>query len=507
MTVSRYLRVAMLAFAFVLVGSEHLTAQDLPAKSGVVQDLPAYRGVVIENPPVRRRQPRQPRATPGKPSPPRINEALEEALAIGNAARDANPPRFPDAERGYRLALRLAPRDSRPSIGLGNIFLLQDRYADAVTNYSRALQLNPAERNVPAALAISYALIGRLDEAEQTARRAIERYRNDSGNYTALGLTMYLRNNLPEAEKSYRRAFELDPRNPLLPYQVGEVLRAQNRYADAVPFYRQSLSLINPQEQTYQPSILAAFGSTLLRLGQLDEAAKQYARIIQLVPDSPVASTVHSNLGLIYYAKGDFAQARKSWQEAVRLNTTYAPARIGLLILNGKLKEALAQLEVYTKTSSGDVDGWLMLGDVRRTLGDEEAARVAYVRAGQLVPEYAVLPRPSLQSLIAPVAQPPTPVRETVAQDGALLNSRALRLPAPSYPREARARGISGEVRVQIVVDEKGRVASARAVSGPAELHQAAVKAALQARFAPMPNGSNNPVRLSGTLSYNFTPQ
>nr|MBA2338876.1 tetratricopeptide repeat protein [Pyrinomonadaceae bacterium] len=292
-----------------------------------------------------------------------------------------------------------------PLVGLGNIFLLQDRYADAVTNYSRALQLNPAERNVPAGLAIAYALLGRLDEAEQTARRAIERNRNDAANYTALGLIMYSRGNLPEAERAYRRSFELDPRNPLLPYQVGEVLRAQKRYADALPFYRQALSLINPQEQIYQPSILAAFGSTLLRLGQLDEAAKRYARIIQLVPGSPVAVSSHSNLGLIYYAKGDFAQARQNWQEAARLNTTYAPVRIGLLILDRKLKEALEQLEAYTKTSAGDVDGWLMLGDVRRALGDEEDARVAYVRAGQIAPEYAVLPRPSLQSLITPAMQ------------------------------------------------------------------------------------------------------
>ncbi len=112
-----------------------------------------------------------------------------------------------------------------------------------------------------------------------------------------------------------------------------------------------------------------------------------------------------SNLGLIYYAKGDFAHARKNWQEAARLNTAYAPVHIGLLILDGKLREASAQLETYTREKPTDGDGWLMLGDVRRALGDEEAARIAYVRAGQLVPEYAVLPRPSLQSLMAPVAQ------------------------------------------------------------------------------------------------------
>jgi protein TonB len=54
------------------------------------------------------------------------------------------------------------------------------------------------------------------------------------------------------------------------------------------------------------------------------------------------------------------------------------------------------------------------------------------------------------------------------------------------------------------VVDEAGTVIEARAVSGPQQLHAAAVQAARLARFSPTLL-MGEPVRGSGTLSYTFT--
>jgi len=71
---------------------------------------------------------------------------------------------------------------------------------------------------------------------------------------------------------------------------------------------------------------------------------------------------------------------------AVNLGSTYAPDRIGLLILDGRLTEARGQLEEYTQKSGDDEDGWLMLGDVYRALGDDSRARVTDARAAQIAP-------------------------------------------------------------------------------------------------------------------------
>jgi protein TonB len=56
---------------------------------------------------------------------------------------------------------------------------------------------------------------------------------------------------------------------------------------------------------------------------------------------------------------------------------------------------------------------------------------------------------------------------------------------------------------VQIVVDEDGKVISAKASSGPPLLLYAAEKAAYQARFSPTLL-SGLPVKVSGVITYNF---
>lgn len=87
--------------------------------------------------------------------------------------------------------------------------------------------------------------------------------------------------------------------------------------------------------------------------------------------------------------------------------------------------------------------------------------------------------------------------------EGGILNSKALQLPAPNYPSEARRANQFGEVQVKVLVDETGKVISAEAVFGPESLRQAAIDAAKKARFAPrVVDGIT--VKVSGILTYEF---
>jgi periplasmic protein TonB len=60
-----------------------------------------------------------------------------------------------------------------------------------------------------------------------------------------------------------------------------------------------------------------------------------------------------------------------------------------------------------------------------------------------------------------------------------------------------------GTVVVEVLIDESGKVISARAVSGPPALHDAAVQAARLAKFSPT-TLSGQPVQVIGTISYSF---
>jgi protein TonB len=91
-------------------------------------------------------------------------------------------------------------------------------------------------------------------------------------------------------------------------------------------------------------------------------------------------------------------------------------------------------------------------------------------------------------------AAPAGPVRMGPAE----LDARARRRAQPKYPDKLRERGVRGVVVVDVVVDTDGDVESARAVSGPQELHKPAVKAARKWKFSPSAQ------RISGTLRFNF---
>lgn len=100
----------------------------------------------------------------------------------------------------------------------------------------------------------------------------------------------------------------------------------------------------------------------------------------------------------------------------------------------------------------------------------------------------------------API-RPQTPPAGTVS--GGALDAKAISKPAPAYPPIAKTVHASGTVVVQVTVDEHGNVTDAKAISGHPLLQQAAVAAARQAKLSPTLL-SGKPVKVTGTLTYNF---
>ncbi len=99
-----------------------------------------------------------------------------------------------------------------------------------------------------------------------------------------------------------------------------------------------------------------------------------------------------------------------------------------------------------------------------------------------------------------PPPDPPKPLR--VVSRGPI-TGLAISLPKPAYSEMAKRIRLQGSVSVQVLVDETGRVISAKALSGHPFLTIEAQKAALQARFSPTKLG-DQPVKVSGVITYNF---
>ena len=102
-----------------------------------------------------------------------------------------------------------------------------------------------------------------------------------------------------------------------------------------------------------------------------------------------------------------------------------------------------------------------------------------------------------------PPTPAPTPVVPKIVKAPDILNSRALLLPKPQYPSMARNIRLQGKVSIQVLIDESGKVISAKAVSGHPLFIGESQRAAMMARFSPTTiNGQA--VKVSGVITYNF---
>jgi len=105
---------------------------------------------------------------------------------------------------------------------------------------------------------------------------------------------------------------------------------------------------------------------------------------------------------------------------------------------------------------------------------------------------------------------PPPPIKRETKPAGpapiiskGVVNGSAIDLPKPVYSPIAKAAHASGMVTVQVLIDERGKVISAKAVNGNPLLFAESVQAAYRARFTPTLL-SEQPVKVSGIITYNF---
>ncbi len=373
-------------FALAIICGASVAAQ-AQAGGGTSSGAAAGSSVKVGKKPIRTTT----KPKPGtRPTGPDNSAQLEDALSLADDAHKAG--RDEAAERGYLLASKLVPSDPRAYLGLGYVYYDQKKYADAERFYARAASLSRGDSEPLARLAFTYSEMQRMDEALAAARRAVTAEPNDYYGYLALGYVLSLRKSYAEAETAYRRSVTLAPQ-PLviLHTELVRILGDQRRYADAAIEAKKAVD-IDPKAS----SLRFSYALMLQKLGQLVPSAEQYLEASRLDPKD---SSSHSNVGLIYYMTERFTAARQHWSSAVSLGSTYAPDRIGILILDGKFAEAQTQLEDYTRKTPDDEDGWLMLGDVYRALGNDSGARVTDARAAQIAPEYVGLKRPNLRNL------------------------------------------------------------------------------------------------------------
>ncbi|HEX2269627.1 MAG TPA: TonB family protein [Pyrinomonadaceae bacterium] len=205
---------------------------------------------------------------------------------------------------------------------------------------------------------------------------------------------------------------------------------------------------------------------THLRKGDLGKAESGYKRALELKekavgPDSLQVAETLVGLGTVYRARNNFDRGAPIFKRAL---TIYA-------------QHSGVTSPAFQQTSEGFA-----------CLAHETGNRDAVKDLDEIWKRFA------------PPGSPPESPYTT-------LNAKALSLPIPGYPAEARFRRVSGTVVVKVRIDEQGRVISARDMcQGSPFLSPGALTSARNAKFAPATiNGKA--VATDGVISYRFVAQ
>ncbi|MBV9958116.1 MAG: tetratricopeptide repeat protein [Acidobacteria bacterium] len=284
---------------------------------------------------------------PSGPSPAELEEMVEDKLDEGNEARDARD--YPAAEKAYREASQLKPKDHRAYYGLGNIYTDQQRWEEAEKAYRQAVQYN--QLSADAQVALSYVLVQprsggalakRLVDAEMAARRAIQLQPNNAIAYDRLGVALEGRGLInSETEGAYRKAVETDPQFAVAHVHLGRLLRRMGRTSEGDPYYRRATELANDaptlvfvaeafdSEQRYdlaEPLLRRALQmdaknvSALYFLGKLLVATRRYNEaepVLQSVIEiSPRSVAPYSLLGSAYLRQDRYEESERMYTRA-----------------------------------------------------------------------------------------------------------------------------------------------------------------------------------------------
>jgi TolB-like protein/class 3 adenylate cyclase len=216
----------------------------------------------------------------------------------------------------------------------------RERYAEAIGLYECALALDP--QSIEAQSQLASLLSGRvLDNVTDTSEADIVR-----------------------AEGLAAQTLAAAPRSANAHFAKGQVLRAQRRYAEAIPEYETVLASNRNWVFVYY-----ALGQCKLYTGSIEETIPLVEQAIRLSPRDPLIGVFYHQIGLAHLLQSHTGQGI-NWLERARNHTLAHP------IIRAQLASAYA-LNGETERAAAE------LAEARRLSADDRFLSVARLRASQ----------------------------------------------------------------------------------------------------------------------------
>jgi tetratricopeptide (TPR) repeat protein len=352
----------------------------------------------------------------------------------------------------YRVAIDEDPSDIRPALGAAGLYFSMADTATADSIYLSLMETNRDNIQSLNSLTSAFYALDRLELAEKAAKLMAELRPDDpdiqrryaftlfgNGNFTAaesvmvvlddkgmadgliyyyLGRLVQRRDDFPAAENYFRKSLAMDDTLTYSWINLAVVTEAQDRYDEAITIMHRAYdkipadsfnviyytAIIHSRNEHYdlardgylrllksQPDnidIRFNLAASYERLGQFEDAEKEFQWIIKRAPDHALALNY---LGYMYADKGvKLDEALPMIEKAVSLdpeNGAFLDSYAWVLYKLGRYAEALVQMKKALEYDQSDAVLYDHQGDIYAALTSHELAKESWTKALEIDPE------------------------------------------------------------------------------------------------------------------------
>lgn len=292
-----------------------------------------------------------------KIAPKQINTQFYEArLAYAKG-------RYTDAQSRYQAILRVLPLHPLVLLAAAENELKLNATAQAETMTAKVLAQAPDNLRARQLQAQVYLRMGQPDKAIASLSSLIESPRVTPQILSLAAQAQLMNGNPAAADQLYNQMAKLKPTDP----QLRTVLAtAKLGKADNEQVFG-TLQEISSEDKGVSADL--AIVSARLRAGKLDEALNAIDTIERKQADKPMAPNLRAQ---VLAQKGDFAAARKSFEQALGKDANFTPAVLGLAALDlreSKPNAAKVRLEDFVNRQPYNTQAHVALSELASASG------------------------------------------------------------------------------------------------------------------------------------------
>jgi tetratricopeptide (TPR) repeat protein len=278
-----------------------------------------------------------------------------------------------------------------------------DRFDEAARLYEKVLALNPSHRDAYLKRAVIYYQRKEYSAAVKLLREAQRTLPSDLGIKAQLGLTYYKLGVYDWAVQFMEEATSKAPQQfPSVWLQLGQHYLGgldskdggkgkqdgQKAVAAFQAYFRARPEKLAADDVKYRPLL----GNAYLLDGQYAEAQREFEQALR---QSPGDLTTRLGLATAYTAAGEYSKAIALYEKLLgeAKNEPSIHYNLGASYLRtNRPRDAERQADAYTRAREQDAKGWLLLGDARLANHDDAGALAAYEQAHKRDPGNSMVP-------------------------------------------------------------------------------------------------------------------